>query len=218
MSTAFWAEWYGQPGDVLLYDDGAQSIPYPAVVPARRRYNLGNYAMTREDNLSGGAIKFLHSDYSHALGMTLEYQYLTQLEMRSIRDHYRSQDGTMVPFVLPDEIWAGHSSVTNLVPVGTCWRYQGPPVEDQLSGGLVNVSVPLRTADNWLPTPEPAAGLDLVVSALWLPGAATQVSTMNVTVTATWAPGAATAAGGGGDEAGFESYLYWSEDLYTIWR
>lgn len=216
MSNAFWAEWYGQPGDALLYAGGATVAQYPSLVPARRSYDVGNYAVTRQENLGGGAIKFLHSDYSHGLGMTLEYEYLTQVEMIRIRDHYRSQDGSMVPFLLPDEIWAGHSSVVNIVPAGTRWRYQEPPEEQHLRGGLVNVSVALMTADNWLPSPEPAAGLDLAVSAVWLPGAATQTGPLILTVAVSWAAGAATV--GSDSDDGFAASLFWSEDLYATWR
>jgi hypothetical protein len=216
MSAAFWAEWYGQPGDALLYAAGAAIAPYPPVVPVVRRYSFGSFAVSREANLSGGVIKFLHSDYSNALSMTLEYEYLTQLEMLSIRDHYRNQDGSMVPFLLPAEIWAGHSSVDNIVPAGTRWRYQEPPEEEHLSGGLVNVSVALMTADNWLPSPEPATGLDLAVSVLWNPGAATQTGEIDLVVNVVWAAGAAT--GTAADDDGFAASLFWNEDQYTTWR
>lgn len=214
-SGAFWAEWDWQ--DDLLPYSGASAASYPAITPVRRRYNLGTFSVSRESNFSGGYVKFLHSDFSSSLLMTLEYESLQQPEIAAIRDHYRGQDGSMIPFLLPDEIWAGHSSTSNLVPAGTRWRYQRAPSEQQNSAGYVSASIELITADNWLPSPEPLDGFDLAVSVIWSPGAATQTGPMSLAVVVSWSPGAATATGADVDD-GFAGSLFWSEDLFTSWR
>jgi hypothetical protein len=76
--------------------------------------------------------------------------------------------------------------------------------------------VALMTADNWLPSPEPATGLDLAVSVLWNPGAATQTGEIDLVVNVVWAAGAAT--GTAADDDGFAASLFWNEDQYTTWR
>jgi hypothetical protein len=96
--------------------------------------------------LGGNQIKFLHSDLKNSAVLALTYENLTQTEMASIRDHYRGQQGTAVSFLLPDEIWAGQSSVANIVPDGTRWKYVSPPEETQKTAGYVDVTVSLGTA------------------------------------------------------------------------
>ena len=214
-SGSFWSEWSGQPDDILPYS-GASTATYPPIKPVGRSYSFGEFAVSRESNLSGNTIKFLHSDYSHALVMTLEYKSLTQSEIARIRDHYRGQDGTTIPFLLPAEIWAGHTASTNLVPTGTRWRYQDAPAEQHEPGGYVNASIALLTADNWLPSPSPAVGIDLAISVLWSPGAATIATGSALIITASLTAGAA--SGNVDEDAGFAGHLYWTQDLYTDWR
>jgi hypothetical protein len=119
---------------------------FPALPPVGRSYSFGRFPLTTQSGLGGNQIKFLHSDEKSGVAMTLTYENLTQTEMASIRDHYRGQDGTFVAFLLPDQIWAGHSSVSNIVPAGTGWRYVSPPEETQKTGGYVDATVSLVAA------------------------------------------------------------------------
>ncbi|MEI8251272.1 MAG: discoidin domain-containing protein [Synechococcus sp. ELA057] len=124
---------------------------FPALSPAARSYSMGRFAMTTQAGLGGNQIKFLHSIKKTGVAMTLAYENLTQAEMASIRDHYRGQQGSFVSFLLPSAAWAGQSSVTNIVPSGTRWKYVAPPEETQKSGGLVDVTVSLLVESNFTP-------------------------------------------------------------------
>jgi hypothetical protein len=64
-------------------------------------------------------------------------------EAQALRDHYRGQDGGTRSFMLPNAIWAGHSSPANIVPLGTTWVYAAQTEEVHLSGLLFNGSVQL---------------------------------------------------------------------------
>ena len=119
---------------------------FPALPPVGRSYSFGRFPLTTQSGLGGNQIKFLHSQDKSGVAMTLTYENLTQVEMASIRDHYRGRQGTFLCFLLPDEIWAGHSSVSNIVPVGTTWKYVSPPEETQKTAGYVDVTVSLGTA------------------------------------------------------------------------
>ena len=140
---------------------------FPTLTPAGRSYSLGRFAMTTQAGLGGSQIKFLHSTNKSGVAMTLTFENLTQAEMADIRDHYRGQQGSFVSFLLPDEVWAGQSSVTNIVPTGTQWKYAAPPEETQKSAGYVDVSVSLLVDSAFVPAVSggdywPAASLDIL--------------------------------------------------------
>jgi hypothetical protein len=124
---------------------------FPSLTPDGRSYNFGRFAMSKETGLGGSQVKFLHSIRKSGVAMTLTYEGLTQTEMASIREHYRIQQGSVVSFLLPSTAWAGHSSVTNIVPSGTRWKYAAPPEEDQKNGGLVDVTVSLLVESTLVP-------------------------------------------------------------------
>ncbi len=120
---------------------------FPALRPYRRTYNFGEFPLATESDVAGGSVRFLHGDSAIRFGMSLTYEWLTQAEATLIRDHYRGQQGSHIGFALPDVIWAGHSSVANIVSEGQHWRYAGVPEESHISGGtLINVTVSLITA------------------------------------------------------------------------
>lgn len=116
---------------------------FPALRPASRRYSMGIFPVTTETGFGGGNIRFLHSNLSSGHTLELGYENLTQTEAALIRTHYRGQDGTHQPFQLSSEAWAGHTSMTDLVPSTTSWRYANAPEEAHKSGGYVDVTINL---------------------------------------------------------------------------
>jgi hypothetical protein len=213
--ATFWEEWDWQPQEPFLYG-AVTTASYPTLTPTGRSYSMGRFAVSREVGFGGGQVKFLHSSRVSNLTMELSYENLTQAEMASIRDHYRGQQGSFVSFLLPAEIWAGQSSVSNIVPAGMRWRYQEPPEEAQKSGGYVDTTVSLVTDGTWLPSIEPLPGFELGVNVIWIAGAATQTGEIDLVVNVVWAAGAAT--GTAADDDGFAASLFWNEDQYTTWR
>lgn len=118
---------------------------FPALRPATRRYSMGVFPMTEERGFGGGSVRFLHSTTSSAHTLALGFQLLTQAETKLLRDHYRGQQGGYLPFSLSPEAWAGHTSVTDLVPGTTLWLYAAAPEEVHRKGGLTDVTIQLRS-------------------------------------------------------------------------
>jgi hypothetical protein len=116
---------------------------FPAIRPAKRRYGFGLFPVTTETGFGGGSVRFLHGNTRYGVNLELGYEYLTQAEAQSLRSHYRGQNGGARSFLLPNAIWAGHSSPTNIVPAGTAWVYASELDETHRSGLLFDVSVKL---------------------------------------------------------------------------
>ena len=121
----------------------AAPYDFPALTPVSRRYSAGTYPMTIESGFGGGGIRFIHSTVKSGVELELGYENLTQSEVKLIRDHYRFREGGYQSFLLPNAVWAGHSTATNIAATGTRWKYASVPEETQKSGGYVDISVSL---------------------------------------------------------------------------
>lgn len=116
---------------------------FPARTPVGRRYSFGQYPITTESVFGQPSVRFLHGLDARALSLELSYENLTQTEVASIRNHYRSMRGGYRSFQLPAAVWAGHSSTSNIVPTTGRWKYAAQPEEVQKRGGYVDVTVSL---------------------------------------------------------------------------
>lgn len=118
---------------------------FPSLRPASRRYSMGMFPVTTETGFGGGNVRFLHGSTSSGHTLELGYENLTQTEAALIRTHYRAQDGSHQAFALSTDAWAGHSSMTDLVPATTLWCYETAPEETHKSGGFVDMTVSLHS-------------------------------------------------------------------------
>jgi hypothetical protein len=116
---------------------------FPAITPSRRRYGFGLFPVTTETGFGGGSVEFLHGTTRYGINLELGYEVVSQAEAQQLRNHYRGQDGGHQPFLLPDAIWTGHSSPTNIAPAGAIWIYASQPAEQHRSGLLFDVTVQL---------------------------------------------------------------------------
>jgi hypothetical protein len=116
---------------------------FPAVRPSKRRYGFGLFPVTTESSFGGGSVRFLHGNTRYGVNLELIYETIGQVRAQEIRNHYRGQQGGARSFLLPNAIWAGHSSPTNIVPAGTAWIYASEPEETHRSGLLFDLSVKL---------------------------------------------------------------------------
>jgi hypothetical protein len=117
---------------------------FPSLEPTSRTYDFGRYPVTTQSGWAGGMVRFRHglSPANHRL--TLEYTYITEAQAKLLRDHYREQRGGFFQFALSSTAWAGHSSMTDLVPSTTSWRYAKQPEETHRSGSLVDMIIELE--------------------------------------------------------------------------
>lgn len=116
---------------------------FPALAPSTRSYSFGEYPVTTEAGFGGGSVRFLHNTTPNGITLDLTFNALTQANAALIRDHYRGQDGTHVSFELPDKVWIGQSSASNITASTTYWRYAQPPSEEHLEIGHITIAVQL---------------------------------------------------------------------------
>ena len=74
---------------------------------------------------------------------TLQFNRRPDAEVQLLRDHYAAQSGDVVAFLLPQIVWAGHSTATFGLPVDGYFRYRDVLQESTDPDGWINVSVPL---------------------------------------------------------------------------
>lgn len=117
---------------------------FPAIEPDTRSWSFGAFSMSAVSGVGGGAIRFSHSTTGLGHQLTLGFVNLSDADASLIRLHYRGQQGGVLSFFLPDVIWLGHASPTDVVPATSRWKYQGDPQETSKGGGLFDVSVQLQ--------------------------------------------------------------------------
>lgn len=115
---------------------------FPAVEPESRSYTFGEFPATVVPS-QAGATRFLHGSVVTGSELKLSFENINAAEASQIRSHYRGQQGTCLPFVLPAVIWSGHTSTPSIMASETLWRYSRSPEERQRSGGLVDLTVEL---------------------------------------------------------------------------
>lgn len=119
---------------------------FPALEPAGRSYRMGRYPVLTQPLFAAEPARFLQSAVSVGYVLRLTYTYLSAAEAKLIRDHWREQSGGIEPFLLSNEVMLNHGG-SNIVSATKRWRYISPPQEQQLTGGLVNITLELETVE-----------------------------------------------------------------------
>jgi len=117
---------------------------FPALEPTNRVLTLGDYPQLTYEGVSGDVVRFITSTDRVQQRLTLGYEYLTESEAQQIIDHYRGQQGEIVAFNLPSQVWAGFSTVP--IPAADYeWRYAGTFDVGVASPLRYNVSIELES-------------------------------------------------------------------------
>ena len=117
---------------------------FPSIVPSKRTFGLGNNPQEQYESPDGVGVRFLHSN-TKRVGQTLSLQFiaLTETQINSITNHFAGQEGSLISFDLPSEVWSGYSTV----PVSASdyqWRYASTfNIESGGVTGRFNVSIEL---------------------------------------------------------------------------
>ena len=119
---------------------------FPAIEPTGRSYDFGTYAMSATTGVTGAGVRFNHSSTMVGAGLALTFADMPDVELETLRAHFREHDGGYRSFLLPvATIWRGHSDVEFLAPATDRWIYDGELDEgDAKPGGFYDVSVALR--------------------------------------------------------------------------
>lgn len=159
---------------------------FPSLEPAGRSYSMGRYPMVVQPILSAEPVRFLQSAVSVGYILKLTYTFLTAAEAKLIRDHWREQSGGIEPFLLSNAVMLNHGG-PNIVTATKRWRYISPPQEQQLTGGLVNITLELETVEGTF-----ALGAAMVIAVAIVAGKASAGGpAMTVGIVVSFAPGSA---------------------------
>lgn len=117
---------------------------FPAIKPRTRSLSLGDIPQDQYLAVSGGEIRFKNgSDFLDQV-LTIGFEFLSESETAQIIQHYADQQGSLIPFDLPSEIWGGYSSPP-VSSVDYQWRYAGPFDVNIAAPSQYNVVIELQT-------------------------------------------------------------------------
>jgi hypothetical protein len=180
------------------------------LLPTGRTFTPGVYPHTAHRTLNGRETRIRHSNTITGARLRLAFTLLSTVEMLDIHDHYASQLGRFLPFLIPDDLLIGTTAPAGFTPSGHRWVYAGSPtvedvpldegsplnrhnVELELEGippeSAIASGFRLRAVVSWSPGAAQGPREFLVVTT-WSPGAAAvRVPGLAETATITWAPG-----------------------------
>ena len=98
---------------------------FPSLTPSSRSLSYGDYPQETYEGVSGGNVRFKFGSERVTQRLTLGFEYLTEAEMQQLLDHYEGQQGSLISFAVPAQVWAGYTTP----PVSAIdyeWRYAGP--------------------------------------------------------------------------------------------
>ena len=105
---------------------------------------MGTYAMSETSAFGGGSMRFNHSSVNLGHSLELGFSDLAEADVATVRAHYYGQQGGYVSFLLPDVIWLGQTTTTDVVPSTNRWVYASPPEETAKPGAFYDLAVSLR--------------------------------------------------------------------------
>lgn len=117
---------------------------FPSLKPNARTLDLGNYPQLEYVGTSGVSTRFLQGNLRVSQRLVLVYNSLSETEINSIYNHYDGQQGTLISFTLPAEVWAGYDSVP-ISAVDYEWRYASPLTIDTSGFNRFTVTVELES-------------------------------------------------------------------------
>ena len=115
---------------------------FPSLTPNGRTLGLGDYPQVSHTSSSGVSVRFLQGVKRVQQTLSLQYRALTETNVNLIYDHYTAQEGTLIPFALPSEVWAGYSSVP-VSAVDYQWRYADAFSVEPIGQNRFNVTIEL---------------------------------------------------------------------------
>jgi hypothetical protein len=108
---------------------------FPPYQPNERAYDLGAHPVVTQEGWAGGAMRFRTGGIRVGILLRLTFRRLVAAAATQIADHYATQFSSGEPFQLTDATLSD----------SRYWVYEDTPAETHLSGGLVDMTVTLRS-------------------------------------------------------------------------
>lgn len=121
-------------------------MAYPAYKPTSRTFDAGDYPVKTFKSQSGVEARILYGSKRTNMKLKLNYSNITDSRAAAFSAHFDQVLGTYNTFTLDNEAiagWDGGSGVIDAVASGNQWRYERPPVIDQVRPGISSVTVSL---------------------------------------------------------------------------
>lgn len=117
---------------------------FPALTPNARSLNYGDYPQGTYDAISGSNVRFRYGSDRVVQRLSLNYRFITEAEMQLLLDHYEGQQGSLIPFVLSANVWAGYT-VVPVAAVDYEWRYVNTFQVETTAPARYNTTIELET-------------------------------------------------------------------------
>ena len=116
---------------------------FPAIKPSSRAFTPGRLPVNSFVSVSGKETRVIMGDTMHGHSLSLNFQNLLEVAAKQIIDHWYGQQGTVLAFTLPSDVWAGWAQYSSAITAGQNWRYASQLKVSAVSPGIMNLSVEL---------------------------------------------------------------------------
>lgn len=120
---------------------------FPAITPTGRSFSPGIYPQKTYRSLSGVAIKRTYGNAPSGAQFELEFDNITDENVVTLLDHYRTQTAANSRFRLSGNVTAGMSSTletrANASIDNLRWEYASPPEVRSVRPGINSVRITL---------------------------------------------------------------------------
>ena len=116
---------------------------FPAIKPSSRAFTPGRLPVNSFVSVSGKETRVIMGDTMHGHSLSLNFQNLLEVAAKQIIDHWYGQQGTVLAFTLPSDLWAGWAQYSSAITAGQNWRYASQPKVSAVSPGIMSLSVEL---------------------------------------------------------------------------
>jgi hypothetical protein len=119
---------------------------FPALKPTARSFQLGQYPIKTYRAMSGVVLRRSFGNKPFGYTLDLEFANVPEATVNLIIDHYNTQGGGTLGFVIPTAVFQGYTSTLQgkvRTAAGIEWLYSEPPSVSSVIKGISSVTVRL---------------------------------------------------------------------------
>ena len=119
---------------------------FPALKPTARSFQLGQYPIKTYRAMSGVVLRRSFGNKPFGYTLDLEFANVPEATVNLIIDHYNTQGGGTLGFVIPTAVFQGYTGTLQgkvRTAAGIEWLYSEPPSVSSVIKGISSVTVRL---------------------------------------------------------------------------